>query len=502
MWRIQILVLSLLASLSACVAAPVGSDEIVNISALGKADGDGFFSEEWTVFVEGTGLWVDGERQSLAFEEVEIRPWSTGEIRVRLKEGDDLAGMRSFLLVGGEVKDRLRWHRVQRAAGLSTPRAVGVRLTVDGEDRGASALIEHVGDKFLRAHFDADTELAEVLRTPSASLESLLGEGDAASLARSFDLPAMGRAIAAAEALGLGEYAFFDRCGDGCLVPIPETGAQVVTGDAMRNALAHPDVADGYQAALAPLVRCLSEPRCGDDGEAAARLAAARLDPADGAVGALTEVARVDLSIREPSGLALHDGLLFVVGDESDDVYVVDPESGEVLSRIDVDARGLEGLAVDSHSETIYVADEDRGLIIACDFAGESIFETRLDWAEDDRDGGIEGLTIDVQTGNILLAKERAPIVIAELDRDGNELRRSGVEGVSDISALALNPLDGALYALSDQDQTLLRFDAEWNVTHVWPLDIDKPEGLVVDGRTVYVVSDADRELVTYTLGR
>ncbi|RLB45404.1 MAG: hypothetical protein DRJ42_30000 [Deltaproteobacteria bacterium] len=218
------------------------------------------------------------------------------------------------------------------------------------------------------------------------------------------------------------------------------------------------------------------------------------------AVDVLTEVSRVRLDVREPSGLAMFGSRLFVIGDESDDVFEIDPATGEILDRIDVDVRGLEGLAIDPVLGEFYVADEDRGLVLRFSPEGEELSELYFDWADDA--GGLEGLTMRARDGHLFFAKERSPTRIAEVTPQEELLRRPRISWAPDISALAHSRDDGRLYALSDEDQRLYRLDDDFEVTAYWDLDLDKPEGLVVHEGRVYIVSDSTAELVTYELNR
>ncbi len=244
----------------------------------------------------------------------------------------------------------------------------------------------------------------------------------------------------------------------------------------------------------------------GPDGETEARVDPAtttsesrsRLTPES--VDQLTEVARVRLDVREPSGLAMFGSRLFVIGDEADDVFEVDPTTGEILDRIDVDVRGIEGLAIDPVLGELYVADEDRGLLLRFSPEGEELSDLYFEWADDA--GGIEGLTMRARDGHLFFAKERSPTRIAEVTPQDELLRRPRISWAPDISALAHSADDDRLYALSDEDQRLYRLDDDFEVTAYWDLDLDKPEGLVIHEGRVYIVSDSTRELVTYELNR
>lgn len=214
---------------------------------------------------------------------------------------------------------------------------------------------------------------------------------------------------------------------------------------------------------------------------------------------ALIEVERTNIDVAEPSGLALWGDQLLVVGDESNDVYFLDLH-GSRVDRVEVGVRGMEGVAVDLLRQQLLVTDEDRGDIVRLSFEGEELDRTHFRWA--DEESGIEGLSVDARSGQVLFAKENNPSSIAAMDVEGDELFRERVNFAADLSALAIDTSEGLVYVLSDQDQTLYRLDEDLRVESSWELDIRKPEGLVVDSGRVFITSDLDDELTIFDLVR
>lgn len=316
---------------------------------------------------------------------------------------------------------------------------------------------------------------------------------------------------------GAADYAAFTADGDGVLVArfrnlSPGVHAAAVTmrieeGGVSRDVeLSHDPDADLWAAELdAPpgpftreylvvdadgRVHRVEDPTASDP--------SAPVDPT--AIDVLFELHRVDIDVREPSGLAHHRGRLLVVGDAGQKLIEIDPETGERVGTVSLGRRGLEGVEIDPLTEEIVVADEEAGAVMRYDPDGERLARHDFGWA-DDGNGGIEGLTIRPSDGHLLFAKERAPTRIAEATPDGRLVERRRVTFADDLSALAWGD-DGFLYALSDEDRTLFRLDAAWDVLASWEIDVDKPEGLAVAGGLVYVVSDEDDELVVFELNR
>ena len=218
---------------------------------------------------------------------------------------------------------------------------------------------------------------------------------------------------------------------------------------------------------------------------------------ADGLPEKLREVEDHKLHVDEPSDLAFAGGRLFTISDAHSKIYEID-DDGDVKSEIDIEGRDLEALAIDGDGDFV-VADESRAKIwhIAAD--GERHDPIEVPDA-DDGNSGIEGLAFG-KGGHLFVAKEKDPARIIVLDADGEEVRNDKVHFSDDLSALTYNPDDKHLYALSDEDHTLYRLDADWDVATAWKLPVKHPEGIAFDGDLLYIASDSEQRLYIYELG-
>jgi glucose/arabinose dehydrogenase len=74
--------------------------------------------------------------------------------------------------------------------------------------------------------------------------------------------------------------------------------------------------------------------------------------------------------LEEPSGIALHDGRLFVSDHGTNEIVAYDLASGEELARIQTDAVGIMGLEFGPDGK-LYFADGDGNEIVRIDPAAE-----------------------------------------------------------------------------------------------------------------------------------
>ncbi|MBA3454559.1 MAG: SdiA-regulated domain-containing protein [Deltaproteobacteria bacterium] len=215
-------------------------------------------------------------------------------------------------------------------------------------------------------------------------------------------------------------------------------------------------------------------------------------DKADGSSSRLKTVDRHRLDIDEPSDLTIVDGNLYVVSDRHSRIYEIS-RRGRTKNTRNIEGSDLEALSFDNEHNTFIVADESSGKIWRIDDDGSRKAPIEL---EDTQDGnsGIEGLAFD-DDGHLFVAKEKNPARIYELDDNGDVLHDKKIEFADDLSALAWNPDDGHLYALSDEEHTLYKLDRDLDVDTAWKLPIEHPEGLAFDGDRIFIVSDSEERL-------
>lgn len=198
--------------------------------------------------------------------------------------------------------------------------------------------------------------------------------------------------------------------------------------------------------------------------------------------------------IDEPSDLAFRKGKLWAVSDSHSKIYEID-DDGDVRDIIDVEGTDLEALAVDD-DDHFYIGDESKATIWRVDSDGHRKDSFEIDTT--DGNSGIEGLAFD-NDGHMLVAKEKNPATIIILDADdGDEKDRVKLDFADDISALAWNPEDDHLYALSAAEAKFWRLDGDFDKITSWDLPIDMPEGLAFDGDKIYVASDDEERLYVF----
>ena len=199
----------------------------------------------------------------------------------------------------------------------------------------------------------------------------------------------------------------------------------------------------------------------------------------------------------EPSGLALDPSgnNLWIVSDAKGQIYKTDL-TGKLIDKIDVKSSDYEGVAVSADGQTLYLLDEAKNRITCHNLDGKKI-ET-FDLSEKaSAKSGPEGIDIDWKTGNIIVVNEKNPKVLYLLDSQGQELFKTDITSLSDLSAVCVNPKNKEIWMLSDEDQKLLRILPDYSIAEEFLIDVEQMEGLAIDfkKKRIYIISDREEEL-------
>ncbi|WP_339734285.1 SdiA-regulated domain-containing protein [uncultured Gimesia sp.] len=237
--------------------------------------------------------------------------------------------------------------------------------------------------------------------------------------------------------------------------------------------------------------------------------------------------------LSEPSGLALApDGRLWTVCDESRKLFCIDPR-GQILSTLDIDNEGLEGITFDAEGR-VWAVDEDAAKIIVYDpQTGNQIAACKLK----DLDGycavaadfkgnknkGLEGMTFDPLRSEILLLKQASPGLLIAITTQMDRItaidrldERSGFTADNvdakklHFSGMCYDAARDLFWIVSDKAERVFTFDRRrGTVIQSLALKntqtgdaIHDAEGIAVDveAQRLYVVSDTEAELYVFRI--
>jgi uncharacterized protein YjiK len=237
---------------------------------------------------------------------------------------------------------------------------------------------------------------------------------------------------------------------------------------------------------------------------------------------------RVDLI--EPSDVAFAPGGSFlVVGDLSDELLVLHADgrtARHALQGVKSKRSGMEAVAYDPERRRLFVALEERGLLVRFAFDPATgtapVVEAKLPLdLGSPSNKGVEGMTwvpaAHSPTGRsqLIVSKEQEPHTLALLEADGTgEPQRIALppalaEGCRDLAAVALDPQTGHVFVASQESATLAELSLSQSgprlaaaLLAVTPLlskkgrPFERVEGIAFDDRgDLYVLLENEREL-------
>ncbi len=205
------------------------------------------------------------------------------------------------------------------------------------------------------------------------------------------------------------------------------------------------------------------------------------------------------LKISEPSDAALAENKLWIVSDSKSTVYQTDLE-GNILYKFKIDATDLEGITIFDKSFLAITIEKKREIIIS-DFKGNEISRVSFN-IDGDKNSGLEGITYNPVNNHFYLVNEKNPVLIIETDKKFNEIKRSKVKEVKDLSGISYSEKENCLWLLSDEDQKIIKYSLKGEFLAEYKINVDQPEGIAVDDKNnlIYVLSDKEGKLFVYKI--
>lgn len=215
----------------------------------------------------------------------------------------------------------------------------------------------------------------------------------------------------------------------------------------------------------------------------------------------LSAIKQIDLKTPEPSGLHFDErtNSLWVVSDENSTIYNLDT-NGEILSKLKVDGKDLEGITIINDSILATVLERDR-TIIFLDKKGNELNRINLE-IRGELNKGLEGITYNSNENYFYVVNEKDPGLLFEIDMNGIIKSKNTLTFASDYSGLFYNKSDNSLWITSDEDQALFKCSLDGKVIQKYSIDIEQIEGVSIDtkNKLLYIISDPLEQLFIFEM--
>lgn len=227
-------------------------------------------------------------------------------------------------------------------------------------------------------------------------------------------------------------------------------------------------------------------------------------------MAALQRIAGARLPLREASGLAYHPerGTLFSVGDDTGKAYEIGlGDSPSVVREVPLEdgkKHDLEGIAIARDGGLLVAAERKRRILrYGLDGALRSKHDVEIRGKSDN--AGLEGLSVDPESGRIFAVHERKPKRLLELSSTFEVVRSEKIKGLDDLSGVCAH--GGSLWIVSDDSAELVRLaqsEDGWELAERWSLERTSAEGIAIVGPRLYIAYDSAKtdedNLVWYDL--
>jgi len=207
------------------------------------------------------------------------------------------------------------------------------------------------------------------------------------------------------------------------------------------------------------------------------------------------------IKVPEPSGLALSydESCFWSVGDSDSKVHKLDL-NGNIIQSFSINGEDLEGItAIDSINLAVIL--ERTREVVVVDTSGKEIKRNKFK-LKGNLNEGLEGICFDPKTKDFYFLNEKNPGLLIKTDSSFKEIFRKEIKLAKDYSDIFFSTEDNTLWILSDESKKIIQTDLNGKKIKEYRINVEQPEGLVVDYKNnkVFVVSDKKEELYEFNL--
>lgn len=204
-----------------------------------------------------------------------------------------------------------------------------------------------------------------------------------------------------------------------------------------------------------------------------------------------------DLLIKEPSGITFFNNHLYIVSDNNGAIYKTNLK-GEIIKKIKTDFNDLEGITVNTKKPSLFIVSESKRLLIELDFNGEKIKKLKIKGKQHESKHGLEGICYDATKDMLYLVNEKSPKKLLLVSKKGNIKNSFKLDFTKDISGICIDTETDNLWIVSDESQKIVELTSKGKLLNSYNIPVDKPEGIVIEGNNIYIVSDSKNKLFVF----
>ncbi|MCB9250440.1 MAG: SdiA-regulated domain-containing protein [Ignavibacteriales bacterium] len=127
----------------------------------------------------------------------------------------------------------------------------------------------------------------------------------------------------------------------------------------------------------------------------------------------------------------------------------------------------------------------------------ESVYQTGF---EGEVNNGFEGITYFPTEENLFIANEKNPKLIFKTNINAEILSYSSIDFTEDLAGLYFDQSNNTLWTLSQEGNMIYKCSPEYKIIEQYSIPNIQYEGIAVNGKNIYLVSDSEKILSIYLI--
>jgi len=213
----------------------------------------------------------------------------------------------------------------------------------------------------------------------------------------------------------------------------------------------------------------------------------------------LNLIASFKLSIKEPSGITAFKNHLYIVSDQTGNIYKTNLK-GKVLQKIKTNYSDVEGIAINPNKSQFLIVDEAKRTLITLNFDGSFVKKVKIKGKQDHHNSGLEGIAYNASKNKIYVLNEKSPKQLLEVNKKGEVLNKLKLDFSKDLSGLCFDEKTNTFWIVSDESKHIYNISKKGKLLKKYKIAVEKAEGIAVYKNRIYIVSDSMNKLFVFEI--
>lgn len=203
------------------------------------------------------------------------------------------------------------------------------------------------------------------------------------------------------------------------------------------------------------------------------------------------------LDIKEPSGLcnSWNENEFLIVSDNSNKLYRIN-DKGQILDEFSFKGKDLEGVSYQEAGKIIWIVDEEQNKLNKLNKSGELQQEYELSYESHPSNKGLEGIAVNTINNHVFMLNEGSPGLLLEFF-NGEIINSIPLGFAPDYSGLYFHEETNQLWIASDEAKMIYQCSINGELIKIYQHTVDKAEGIIVntEEQVFWLCSDSEDKL-------